>query len=97
MRRALAIGAALSLLGAAPVQCGEPAPVRYARRDDPGEVVWRVGLRLRERGHGAAALETWRILVERYPSSRWASRARAELESAQVDGAEPAGSAEATP
>lgn len=97
MRRALLVGAASILLGAAPVQCGDPEPVRYARRDDASEVVWRLGLRLRERGHAAAALDTFRYLVERYPSSRWAARARAELESAEVDEGARGGSAEATP
>lgn len=93
MKGVLLLGAALVLGGAAPVQCGEPEPVHYARRDEPAEVVWRLGLRLRERGHAAAALDTFRFLVERYPSSRWAARARAELESADVDGAGGGGAA----
>ena len=89
MKRLVIAVTAVLLLGAAPVQCGEPEPIRYARRDDPAETVWRLGVRLRERGHTAAALETWRFLIERYPSTRWAERARAELESADADAAPP--------
>ena len=72
------------LANAAPVQCGEPEPIRYADRDDPAEVVFDLGKRLDARGeHGAAAM-TWRYLIERYPSSRYAQRARAELEAREA-------------
>lgn len=71
---------AVPLLGAAPVQCGEPEPIQYARRDDPAETVFRLGERLRSRGHLEAAHDTFRFLIEQYPSSRWAERARAALE-----------------
>lgn len=82
MRFALLMLLAVATLGAAPVQCGDPEPIRYARRDDPAEVVYALGRRLEARGEHRAARETWRFVVERYPSSRWAERARIDLEAA---------------
>jgi outer membrane protein assembly factor BamD (BamD/ComL family) len=71
---------ASALLGVAPAQCGEPEPIQYARRDDPAETVYRLGERLRDRGHDEAARDTWEFLVEQYPSSRWSEKARVALE-----------------
>ena len=67
-------------LWTAPVQCGDPEPVRYAHEEHPARAVWTLSERLRARGHARAAEEAWRYLVERWPSSRWAERARLRLE-----------------
>jgi outer membrane protein assembly factor BamD (BamD/ComL family) len=80
VRELASIAAAGLLLGSAPFQCGDPEPIRYARRDDPAEVVWSLGVRLDRRGQRTAAHETWRYLIERYPTSRYAERARMELD-----------------
>jgi len=72
---------AISLaLWAAPVQCGEPEPVRYPRQEHPAQAVYQLAERLRDHGEARAAEEAWRMVVERWPSTRWAERARIRLE-----------------
>ncbi len=88
-RGAILVALAFALLGAAPVQCGRTEPIHYAHRDDPAETVYQLGVRLRSRGHEEAAHETWQFLIERYPSSRWAERARDDLQREAPDAAPP--------
>ncbi|MBI2896045.1 MAG: hypothetical protein HYY06_20975 [Deltaproteobacteria bacterium] len=46
MRSSLLLLSTVATLGAAPAQCGDPEPIRYARRDDAAEVVYSLGRRL---------------------------------------------------
>jgi outer membrane protein assembly factor BamD (BamD/ComL family) len=70
---------ASALIGAAPYQCKSNDPER-AREETPGEALWLLCGRFAQRGDAAAARRTLEYLIERYPSSREARRARTELE-----------------
>lgn len=72
---------ALSLLGSAPLQCPSRAPPALAREDSPAEALWDLAERFG--ATDARARETTlRYLVERYPASRFAERARLALRDA---------------
>jgi hypothetical protein len=67
-------------LGSAPVQCArDPAPER-AIEEQPGEALYELAEQFRERGETKARKDTLAYLVERYPSSRFAARAKQELD-----------------
>lgn len=69
--------AAVALLGSAPYQCKSNDPER-AREETPGEALWLLCGRFADQGDDASAKKTLDYLVERYPSSRFAERAKAE-------------------
>lgn len=74
---AMLLAAALAF---APLQCGrEPDPDRR-REDGPAEALLGLAERFGEAGDEGARRETLEYLVERYPDSREAQRARAWLE-----------------
>ena len=77
MSRALA--AALALLAGAPLQCPSRAPPELAREDSPAEALWGLAERFGRDGDLRARGATLRHLVERYPASRFAERARLAL------------------
>jgi hypothetical protein len=65
------------LLGTAPYQCKSNDPER-AREDTTGEALWQLCGRFAAAGDDAAARKTLDYLIERYPSSREAKRAKEE-------------------
>jgi hypothetical protein len=73
---------ALLLVGAlagAPLQCGsEPEPA-LRRYETPDEALYELSERFKQRGDRNAWQATLEYLVERYPNSRFAARARQEL------------------
>lgn len=70
----------LVALANAPFQCAsDPDPERRLE-DTPSEALWMLAERFGEEGDPAARRTTLEQLVERYPSSREAERARLELE-----------------
>lgn len=71
--------AAAALLGTAPYQCKSNDPER-AREETPGEALWLLCGRFAEQGDDASARRVLDYLIERYPSSREATRAREERE-----------------
>jgi outer membrane protein assembly factor BamD (BamD/ComL family) len=73
------------LLLAAPVQCPSEQEPRHALVEQPAEAVYRSAMNLRALGYSQAEEETLRYLIEQYPGSRWAERARLDL----THGAEP--------
>lgn len=73
--------AAAALLGTAPYQCKSNDPER-AREETPGEALWLLCGRFAEQGDDASARRVLDYLIERYPSSREAARAREEREAA---------------
>jgi hypothetical protein len=78
--RMAALPMLLAALAQAPLQCtGEPEPAS-ALEETPGEALYRLAERFRERGDREAWRATLRYLVERYPSSRFAAAARRDLE-----------------
>ncbi len=67
------------LLLAAPVQCPANQEPRRERVEPPAEAVYRSALNLREAGYAQAEVETLRYLINHYPGTRWAERARLDL------------------
>lgn len=74
--RALALALALLL---APLQCGSPPEEHPEFEDSPAEALWDLSERFREAGDDDGRRRTLGYLVERYPSSRFAERARLAL------------------
>ncbi len=67
-------------LGSAPVQCArDPEPER-AIEEQPGQALYELAEQFRERGDAKARKDTLAYLVQRYPSSRFAARAKQELD-----------------
>lgn len=76
MRLALLLAGSIYL---APLQCGgTPDPDRRLE-DSPEEALMDLAERFRAQGDEAARTRTLEYLIERYPSSREAERARIEL------------------
>jgi outer membrane protein assembly factor BamD (BamD/ComL family) len=74
------------LLARAPVQCGTNEP--RAAEDSPPEVLFDLAEELERDGDVDGRDRTLRYLVERYPSSRWAERARMKLGGEDAAGTE---------
>ena len=74
--RALAL---LALL-LAPLQCGAPPREHPQFEDSPAEAVWDLSEELGRAGDAAGRRHALEFLIERYPSSRFAQSARADLE-----------------
>ena len=71
----------LSLLGAgAPWQCRSERDPALAQEETPPEALYDLAQRFRERGDHDAWRATLSFLIERYPSSRYATRAKSDLE-----------------
>lgn len=70
---------ALALL-LAPLQCGAPPREHPEYEDSPAEAVWDLSEELGEAGDAAGRRRALEFLIERYPSSRFAERARVVLE-----------------
>ena len=79
MARGSALLAAVALLGTAPYQCKSEDPGK-AREDTPGEALWQLCGKFAGARNDAAARATLDYLIERYPSSRMATRAKDERE-----------------
>ena len=77
MIRGVACLSAAVLLGTAPYQCKSNDAER-AREDSTGEALWQLCGRFAVAGDDAAARKTLDYLIERYPSSREAKRAKDE-------------------
>jgi hypothetical protein len=75
--RGSALLAVVALLGTAPYQCKSDDPGK-AREDTPGEALWQLCGRFAAERNDAAARATLDYLIERYPSSRMATRAKDE-------------------
>lgn len=76
--RALLAAACLSL-GFAPLQCGSGDPEDLPS-ETPPEALYRLSEHFARQGDDQARVETLRYLIERYPNSRFAVRAKNELE-----------------
>jgi hypothetical protein len=79
-RIACLVLAGLALAGGAPMQCPTTDREPLATEPDAPEECYALAERLRERGD----LDGWRTaleyVVEQFPDSRWAARARDDLE-----------------
>lgn len=82
--RAVVLALSSLWLAQAPLQCSrEPAP-ELRRYETPPEALYDLATRFKAKHDDAAWRDTLAYLVERYPNSRFAERAKGEL------GAEPA-------
>lgn len=75
MIKALVLAFALS----APFQCASDPDPEHRLEDSPSEALWDLADRLEREGHAEARRSTLLQLIERYPGSREAGRARDEL------------------
>jgi len=74
--RTLLLAAALAL--GAPLQCGS-GESEGARYETPPEALYELAQRFKEQGDDDGHRKTLEFLIERYPNSRFAVRARNEL------------------
>lgn len=70
----------LALALSAPFQCASDPDPNRRLEDSPAEALWDLAERFESEGDTAARRTTLEQLVERYPSSSEAHRAREELE-----------------
>ncbi len=77
----VAVGAALVAvaLGTAPLQCTKDPDPSLRREETADEALYHLSEDFKARGDDAAARHTLEVLVTKYPSSRFAPGARAEL------------------
>ena len=67
------------LLALAPVQCGSPPRDRPEWEDSPAEALFDLSERFAAEGDEEGRRRTLEYVIERYPSSRFAERARVQL------------------
>jgi hypothetical protein len=79
LRAAMALGLGTGLLATAPMQCGHTPDAELREDETPGDALWQLAQRFQAAHDTAGEKRTLEYLVERYPASRWASRARDEL------------------
>jgi len=66
-------------LAVAPLQCPHENDAAHCWDDAPGDGLWDLAQKFHEQQDEPAARRTLEFLVERYPSSRFAPAARAQL------------------
>ena len=69
---------ALGVMLSAPYQCGTE-PNERPRQDSAPKALWMLAERFASENNGSARQTTLRQLIENYPTSRYAERARQEL------------------
>jgi hypothetical protein len=75
----------LALFGTAPFQCASDPEPEHRIEDTPAEALWTLSERFRTDGNDAARRTTLEQLVQQYPNSREAERARLVLEGREVE------------
>jgi len=70
----------LASLSTAPFQCAKRPDPERAIEEEPGDALYKLAERFREKGDREARITTLRYLVERFPSSRFAPEAKRDLE-----------------
>ena len=78
--RLLAAAALASALGWAPLQCASDPGPEMRRWEEPGEALYGLAGQFKARGDSAAWKSTLEYLVAHYPNSRFAKRARDDLQ-----------------
>ena len=73
----------------APLQCGGAQPDHPELEDSPAEALWNLSERFEQQGDASARRHTLEYLIERYPASRFAERARVALGPAPAPAAGP--------
>jgi outer membrane protein assembly factor BamD (BamD/ComL family) len=81
-------GVALSLLLAsaslAPFQCAGEVDPNKRREEEPGEALYGLAEQFKARGDQRARADTLRYIIKKYPTSRFAERARLDLSDAEA-------------
>ncbi len=80
----------LALFGSAPFQCASDPDPEHRIEDTPAEALWSLSERFRGEGNDAARRTTLEQLVDQYPNSREAERARLVLGGREVEPDPPA-------
>lgn len=88
--KSLTLALALTLTSIAPFQCGKP-DMNKRVEDSAPQALWKLSERFREAGDDEARRLTLETLVEEYPSSRQAERAKLALEGHDVADPEASG------
>ena len=70
----------LAALAHAPLQCASEPDETLRRNETPDEALYGLAEKFRGQGNEAAWKETLEYLIDRYPNSRFAARARQDLE-----------------
>ncbi len=76
--RTLALAGLIALVHA-PLQCPSPQHPASAREESPPEALWVLANQFGVENNPDARARTLRFLIDRYPSSRYAERARIAL------------------
>jgi TolA-binding protein len=92
--KALTLALSLTLSSIAPFQCSQP-DMNKRVEDTPSEALWKLSERFRDAGDDEARRMTLEVLVEEYPRSREAERAKLVLSGNEP--AEPTAGAEDAP
>jgi hypothetical protein len=85
--RVLAFVIGSALLGQAPLQCSKGPDPDLRREETPPEALYSLATRFKAKGDERAWHDTLTFLLDRYPSSRFAMRARDELAGKSAPGA----------
>ena len=85
----LAVGAAL--VSQAPLQCSHEPEPDVRRYETPPEALYALATRFKAKGDESGYRGTLQFLVERYPNSRFAIRAKEELAAPPAAGSAVAG------
>jgi hypothetical protein len=80
MTRAVAAVLLALGVGTAPLQCGHDPDPNLRRDDTAGDALWELSQKFHAEHNEAAARETLRYLVDRYPSNRHAVEAKSLLD-----------------
>ena len=77
--RLLAIIVTAAIFAQAPLQCSREPEPELRRYETPPEALYGLAERFKAKGEKEAYRDTLAYLVERYPSSRFAERAKQDL------------------
>jgi hypothetical protein len=77
--KAAALVLCLAAFAYAPLQCGSEPDEALRRNETPDEALYGLAQKFHEDGNEAAWRETLKYLIDRYPNSRHAVRARQDL------------------
>jgi TolA-binding protein len=80
--KALTLALSITLSSIAPFQCSQPDMNKRAE-DTPSEALWKLSERFREAGDEEARRMTLEVLVEEYPRTREAERAKVALQGSE--------------
>ncbi|MCK6591214.1 MAG: hypothetical protein HUU21_06260 [Polyangiaceae bacterium] len=81
--RGITLSFLLASASFAPFQCASEVDPNKRREDEPGEALYGLAEQFKAKGDQKARADTLRYLVKKYPTSRFAERARLDLNEAE--------------